>query len=310
MPTMRLNRLTTVAVVLLVLCPLGKGVEVWGQTSQGSNAKPLANPAQAKPPRSSEPVRIGDLEVTVRPTADLFMLKEPVRFEIQFTNQAKKPVAVQVTTWFNDTLGSYTYTIRNPTTKKTWKVVTVPLPKGFLGPPTRIAVKQIPPMQTLTTHVSFPIFGLGLRSDTGETFLPAGSYELTVALDLPQGKGTTSPVAFRVSDQEKSVTLLKGLPKEKIAKIAQDYFARRLAVYKKNNQGKPWDTLTVDSFQAKIEAGPASWNITYTATFKESKQRLTMQINVDAAGNVLSVNPGFVFSSTDLPQVPPAKGGS
>jgi hypothetical protein len=260
----------------------------------------------AKVPKASESVLISDLAVTVEPTADLFPLKEPLSFAIKFTNTGKQAVAVQVTTWFNETLGTYTYSIRNPDTKKTWSVVPVPLPKGFLGPPVGLATKQIPPGQTLSTRVSFPIFGLGLRSETGEvSFLPAGTYELTITLDLKQGKATTKPVTFRVSDQEKSVLLLKGLPKDKIAKIAQDYFAQRLEVYKKNNKGKPWDTLTVDSFTSTIVAGPEHWLVTYTADLKEMKQRLTMQISLDAAGKVQSVNPGFVLSSTEPPPVPP-----
>jgi hypothetical protein len=266
----------------------------------------FAQDAKAEPPKASEPVTIGDLAVTVQPTGEIFPLKDPLSFDIKFTNQAKEAVKVQVTSWMNETLGTYTYSIRNLSTKKTWDVMQVPLPKGFLGPPVGVAIKQIGPGETLRTRITLPTFGLAFRSDAGETsFLPAGSYELTVTLDLKQGKGTTKPAAFRVSDQEMTVERLKGLPKEKIAEIAQEYFAQRLDVYKQNNKNKPWTTITVDSFTSKIVPGRTTWLISYTAELKEMKQRLTMEISIDAAGKVQSVNPGFVISSTEPPPVPP-----
>lgn len=257
------------------------------------------------------------LSIRAQAVQTAFAPGQPVECLIVFKNVSDDPLTLPVTEFLGThTLGIYRYSIRDVESGETWKVGIDPeatLPAA----PATIEPVRLQPSDSYVTRIPLP--GVSRQFWQGDDSLnpvrtvnqlPAGTYELSIQMELPTEKLTVGPLPFKVSDRALPSTAAPAAkPPAAVTKAAEQFLTERLELYRRANRGEPpWDRLTSGSFQFKGKSQDGFWEIEYLAELPQQRQNVRLELAVSDAGNVLSPNAGFVVISVSAPPIPPHLG--
>lgn len=258
-------------------------------------------PAATAVPADNDAAKV--LTATVKADKAAFRTDEQLRFTVTFTNHSLEAIVLPVAdSRGGKTAGIYTPSIRNVTTGEMWKVREV-----ASQAPIRLTEEFLKAGATL--DFTYGLTGAFARAN-GDTVphLPAGKYELTLAIEVHGLTLAPAPAAFSVVEpaplSKEEADVIVGQARKALA----DKLVKQAATEK--GQTHPaavdWSSLKADLFVATVEPHPQGNTVKFSGDVPGSDRVVTWSVHVTDEGvSLASLTQGFAIKSKQ-PSIVPA----